>query len=77
LVFLSAIKLALAGCAIGLAGAAAASHLLDSLLFSVSPFDPLVLTLAAILVLILALVASLLPAARAASINPMKALRTD
>ncbi len=77
LVFLSAIKLALAGCAIGLAGAAAASHLMDSLLFSVSPFDPIVLTLAAILVLILALVASLLPATRAASIDPMKALRTD
>jgi len=74
---LSAIKLALAGCAIGLVGAAAASHLLDSLLFSVSPFDPMVLTLAAVLVLILALAASLLPATRAASIDPMKALRTE
>jgi putative ABC transport system permease protein len=77
LVFLSAVKLALAGCAIGLIGAAAASHLLDSLLFSVSPFDPIVLAGAAIFVLILAVAASLLPAARAASINPMKALRTD
>jgi len=77
LIFLSAIKLALAGCAIGLVGAAATSHLLDALLFSVSPFDPLVLTLAAILVLILALVASLLPATRAASVEPMKALRMD
>ena len=77
LIFLSAIKLALAGCAIGLVGAAAASHLLDSLLFSVSPFDPMVLTLAAVLVLILALAASLLPATRAASIDPMKALRTE
>jgi predicted permease len=77
LVFLSAIKLALAGCAIGLIGAAAASHLLDSFLFNVSPFDPLVLTLAAVFVIALALVASLLPAARAAAINPMKALRAD
>jgi len=77
LVFLSAVKLGLAGCALGLIGAAAASRILDSLLFAVSPFDPLVLTLAALLVNVLALGASFLPAARAASIDPMKALRTD
>jgi putative ABC transport system permease protein len=77
LVFLSAIKLALAGCAIGLLGAAASSRLLDSLLFNVSPFDPLVRVVAAAFVIVLALVASLLPATRAASINPMKALRAD
>ena len=77
LVFVSASKLALAGCAIGLIGAAAAAHLLDSFLFVVSPFDPLVLTMAAILVMMLALVASLLPAQRAASVDPMKVLRAD
>jgi predicted permease len=77
LVFSSAAKLAVAGCAIGLLGAAAASHLLNSFLFGVSPFDPLVLVLAAVSVLVLALVASLLPAHRAASIDPMKALRAD
>jgi predicted permease len=77
LIFLSALKLALAGCAIGLAGAAAASHLMDSLLFAVSPFDPLVLVLAALFILLLAVIASLLPAQRAASVDPMKALRAD
>jgi predicted permease len=77
LVFTSAAKLAIAGCILGLLGAATASHLLNSFLFGVSPFDPLVLTLAAVFVLMLALVASLLPAQRAASINPMKALRAD
>jgi predicted permease len=77
LVFSSAAKLALAGCAVGLLGAVAASHLMSSLLFGVSPFDPLVLTLAALFVLMLALTASLLPARRAASIDPMKALRAD
>jgi hypothetical protein len=46
LVFASAAKLGIAGCVIGLAGAGAASHLLSSLLFNVSPFDPLVLALA-------------------------------
>jgi putative ABC transport system permease protein len=77
LVFSSAAKLAIAGCVIGLMGAAAASHLMNSFLFGVSPFDPLVLTLAGLFVLMLALAASLLPAHRAASINPMKALRAD
>ncbi|MGA8274547.1 MAG: ABC transporter permease [Candidatus Sulfotelmatobacter sp.] len=77
LVFASAAKLAITGCVIGLLGAAAASHLLQSFLFGVSPFDPLVLALAAIFVLLLALAASLLPAHRSASIDPMKALRAD
>jgi putative ABC transport system permease protein len=77
LVFMSATKLALTGCAIGLLGAAAAARLLDSFLFRVSPFDPLVLTSAAAFVMLLALVASLLPAQRAASVDPMKVLRTD
>jgi putative ABC transport system permease protein len=75
LVFVSAAKLAVAGCAIGLAGAAAASRLLGSFLFGVSPFDPLVLTLAAVFVLLLASLASLLPALRAASIDLMSVLR--
>jgi ABC-type antimicrobial peptide transport system permease subunit len=77
LVFASAAKLGVAGCAIGLLGAAAASHLLRSFLFNVSPFDPLVLLLAAVFVMLLASLASLLPALRAASIQPMKALRMD
>ena len=58
LVFTSAAKLAVAGCAVGLLGAAAASRLLRSFLFGVSRFDPLVVMLAAIFVLMLALLAS-------------------
>src|SRR6266849_4149939 len=68
LVFKSAVKLALGGCVLGLLGAAAVSRLLQSFLFGVSPFDPVVLTLAAVFVFLLALAASLLPARRAASI---------
>jgi predicted permease len=75
LIMTSGAKLALVGCAIGLAGAAACSHLLGSFLFGVSALDPLVLTLAAMFVMLLALVASLLPARRAARIDPMQALR--
>jgi putative ABC transport system permease protein len=77
LVFTSAAKLAAAGCLIGLMAALAASHLLQSFLFEVSPLDPLVLALAVLSVLMLALAASFLPARRAASIDPMKALRAD
>jgi putative ABC transport system permease protein len=77
LVFTSAAKLAVVGCVAGLMGAAAASRLLQSFLYGVSPFDPLVLAFAAVFVLILALVASLVPARRAASVDPMKALRAD
>jgi putative ABC transport system permease protein len=75
LILASGAKLALIGCAIGLAGAAACSHLLRSFLFGVSAFDPIVLTLAALGLMLLAILASLLPAQRAARIDPMEALR--
>jgi putative ABC transport system permease protein len=77
LVFASAAKVAMLGCAIGLLGVAAASRLLGSFLFAVSPFDPLVLSVAAVFVLLLAWLASLLPARRAASIDPMSVLRAE
>lgn len=77
LVLQSGAKLAVFGCIIGLAGAAAASTLLRSLLFGVSPFDPLILTMAAIFVLLLALGASVFPALRAASVDPAHALRGE
>jgi predicted permease len=77
LILISGAKLAAIGCGIGLIGAAAASSLLRSFLFGVSPFDPMVLVLAAFAVLLLALAASALPARRAASIDPMQALRGE
>jgi hypothetical protein len=77
LVLQSGAKLAAIGCVIGVGGAAAASGLLRSMLFGVSPFDPLVMTVAAVAVLLLALAASGLPALRAASIDPMQALRSE
>ena len=77
LVLVSGGKLAAIGCIIGLAGAAAASTLLRSMLFNVSPFDPMVLALAAACVLLLAIGASAPPALRAASVQPMQALRGE
>jgi predicted permease len=77
LVLISGAKLAAAGCLLGLAGALAASQLLRSFLFGVSPFDPVVLTLSVVAMLLLALAASTLPASRAARVDPMLALRGD
>lgn len=77
LILLSGLKLAIAGAILGLAGAAAASGLLRSFLFGVSPFDPLIMILAAIAVFALALAASAFPARRAASVDPIKALRGE
>jgi predicted permease len=73
----SGVRLAAVGCGLGLLGAAAASRLLRSFLFDVSPFDPGVLALSAVVMLLLALAASALPARRASSTDPMLALRGE
>jgi ABC-type antimicrobial peptide transport system permease subunit len=77
LVLISGAKLATVGAVIGLAGAAATSSFVRSFLFQVSPFDPVVLVLAAIAVLALALMASVIPAHRAAAVDPIQALRGE
>jgi predicted permease len=77
LVLASGAKLAALGCVIGLAGAVASSRLLQTLLFGVSSFDPITLAVAVVLILLLVLAACLIPARRAATIDPMRALREE
>ncbi len=77
LILSSGARLAAVGCGLGLLGAVAASRLLRSFLFEVSPFDPGVLALCAIAMLLLALAASALPARRASSTDLMLALRGE
>jgi ABC-type lipoprotein release transport system permease subunit len=77
LILVSGARLGLAGCAIGAVGAVFAAHLLSSLLFQVDPIDPAVLVLSAGLILLLAIAASIIPARRAASVEPMAALRSE
>jgi ABC-type antimicrobial peptide transport system permease subunit len=77
LVLRSGMMMALVGCLLGLGGAAAASGLLRSFLFGVNPFDPLVMVLAAASVFLLAFAASVIPARRAASVDPIQALRSE
>jgi len=75
LILYSGARLAAIGCGIGLVGAMVASYLLRSMLFGVSEFDPIVLAMAALIVLVLTLGASFVPAYRASSIDPMQSLR--
>jgi len=77
LILASAAKLGLAGCGIGAVAAVFATRLLRSMLFQVDPFDPAVIALAAISIFLLALAASIVPARRAAAVDPMQALRAE
>ena len=77
LVLASGAKLCLAGCVIGGVAAVFSTRLLRSLLFNVNPLDPAVLILAAASIFLLALAASIVPARRAASIEPMQALHME
>ena len=77
LVLASAAKLALFGCGLGVLGSLAVSRLLSSFLFGVSPTDPLVYTVCVSIMMATALLASALPAASAASADPMDALHAN
>ena len=76
LVLSSGAKLALLGCGLGLVGSLAISRLVNSFLFNVSATDPLVYVAAALTMMLMALLASALPAMRAASADPINALRS-
>jgi putative ABC transport system permease protein len=67
----------LLGLVIGAAGSAGVSRMLMGLLYEVRPLDPLVLSAVCFLLAAVALLASYLPARRAAKIDPMVALRCD
>ena len=77
LILVSGLRLGLLGSAVGAVAAVFAGRLLRSLLFEVDPLDPIVIVLAAMFIFALALAASLIPAYRAASIDPMRALRAE
>ncbi|HEX5073962.1 MAG TPA: ADOP family duplicated permease [Gemmatimonadaceae bacterium] len=71
------LTIALAGAAAGLAGALAANRLLAAMLFEVSPADAVSLAAVAIFLLVVALIATLLPARSSTRIDPVVALRVD
>jgi putative ABC transport system permease protein len=69
--------LAVIGLAVGLAGALTLARYLGSLLYAVDPHDPLMLGVAGAVVLATSLLGCVLPAGRAARVDPMTALRGD
>jgi putative ABC transport system permease protein len=69
--------LTLIGLAIGLAGAFGATRVLATLLYDVSPTDPLTFAAISLLLLIVALAAMIIPARRAMNVDPLVALRYE
>jgi putative ABC transport system permease protein len=73
----NALSMLLVGLAVGLAGAFALTRALKSLLFQVSALDPVALAVACVLMTLIGMLASLIPASRAARVDPMTALRDE
>ncbi len=77
LVLRSAVRGTAVGIAIGIALSLALSRVLGSVVGQLPAFDALAYVLAAVVVLLLSLVATLLPARAAASVDPMQVLRSE
>ncbi len=69
--------LALAGSALGLAAAAGVAQVMRAFLFGVTAIDPMTFCAVPVLMIVLALMASWVPARRAASVDPMRTLRME
>jgi ABC-type antimicrobial peptide transport system permease subunit len=65
------------GLALGIPAAIGAGYLIASHLFGVRPWDPVMLSLAALLLALAALIAAGIPARRATLVDPMVALRYE
>ena len=70
-------RLSVIGIVIGFAGAAAATRAMQSMLFEVSPLDPVTFAGVGLLIMGVSLLASWLPARRAAKVDPITALRAE
>jgi ABC-type antimicrobial peptide transport system permease subunit len=71
------LALALAGAAVGLVAALALARLLGSLLYGVSAHDPAIFATVPLLLALVAVLATLVPARRAAAVDPARALRAE
>jgi ABC-type antimicrobial peptide transport system permease subunit len=71
------LRLAAVGLAVGIVTALLLTRLMESVLFHVTPSDPLVLGAVSAALMSVALLASLIPSLRATRINPNQALRND
>jgi ABC-type antimicrobial peptide transport system permease subunit len=71
------LRLIVAGTALGLIAALAATRVLSSVLYSIGPHDPATFVVLTLLLVLVALVATLIPARSAARVDPIVALRSD
>jgi len=65
------------GIAMGLSAALATTRLISTLLFGLTPNDPLTIAVAALLLIGMAALAGYLPARKASQVDPMAALRQE
>jgi predicted permease len=77
LVVRQGMKLGLVGVGLGLLGAFALTRLMSSFLYGVSPFDPVTFLATSLLLALVTLLATLIPARRAAKVDPQVALRYE
>ncbi len=71
------LRLIVGGIALGLVAALASARVLSSLLYSIGPHDPITFVVVTLLLVFVALVATLIPARSATKVDPMVALRCD
>jgi putative ABC transport system permease protein len=71
------VALAIAGIAVGLAGALALTRLMSGLLYGTKPADPATFVASVLVLGLVAIVSSYIPARRAAKVEPMVALRYE
>jgi len=77
LVFSQGLRLTTIGLGVGFAGALVVSRVLSSVLYGVSPMDPISFGAVAVLLTVVALLASYVPARWAVRVDPMRALRSE
>ena len=73
----NAVKTVSIGLAFGLGGAFALTRVAESLLYEVSPLDPMAITAACAAMTLVGLLAAFAPARRAAGVKPLEALRGE